>query len=65
MEFPYQSYLFYLLLTLIVVFFDPYYFLHYLLAGLIAILIYNHPSFGSYCRELAVIFNVTDWVSEL
>lgn len=46
------------MLTLLILLFDNNYIIHYLLTLLAALLIYNHPSFPSYCRELAALLRL-------
>lgn len=50
MEYPFQSYIFYFILTISILLFDNNYSLHYTFAILAAIMIYNHPNFSSYSR---------------
>jgi hypothetical protein len=47
---PVRSYLFYAVIVLIVLFANLNYLVHYVVALLILILLYNHPSFPSYLR---------------
>lgn len=50
MEYPLQSYIFYLILTMAILLFDNNYSLHYIIAIVAGLLIYSHPNFPSYCR---------------
>ena len=59
MKYPCRSYLFYLVLCLGVILFDANYLIHYSLSLIAELLIYNHPSFSSYFREVVTIFGVS------
>ncbi len=58
MENPVQSYIFYLLLIAIVVFYDANFMIHYFLAALAGIIMYCHPTSHSCFRELISILKL-------
>jgi phosphoglycerol transferase MdoB-like AlkP superfamily enzyme len=57
---PFASYLYYTFLIVVIVFMDMDYLLHYVLAILIVVMLYCHPLFGSYLREVIEYLNIVN-----
>lgn len=57
---PFASYLYYAFLIGVIVFTDMNYLLHYVLGILIVVMMYCHPLFGSYLKEVLEYLNVVN-----